>query len=304
MKKTVLIDTGGTKTRLCVFDGDKKLICEKNFRGFGAYDDTSLSELSAEIKDDPNIPRAEIERVVCNVGGKNDGCISQMLSELFYNARVEVFRESSGVIMRSLCLAEGADVILMAGTGSIALAIGEEGSIITDGWSPNSGDKGSGYWIGLESISRSLIALEGESLPPLAKRVTGRDLPFPPFIDTRAQMTERDKVREGIFPLERHKVAAYTLIASECARGGDEFAKKIFDDAGSLLAETVLRGILLARCKSPTKVFVSGGLVKCMDLWGDAFRKRLAADIEFSVSFGAPDMIKGAYYYAFNNDMR
>ena len=114
-------------------------------------------------------------------------------------------------------------------------------------------------------------------------------------------MRERDAVREGIFPLIRERVAAYTKVAAECARGGDGFAKEIFDDAGALLAETVLRGVKIAGCVAPVKIFVSGGLVRCMDLWGEAFKKRLASDIDFEISVGEADMIKGASYYAFNN---
>lgn len=295
---TVIIDTGGTKTRLCVFDNVENLVFEASFKGVGAYYDCDLGDFVTAIRSCGEIPFENTERVVCNVGGKNDGQIRAALTELFCNARVEVFRESSGVIMRSICLMNDSDAILMAGTGSIALAIGSRGSIIADGWSPNSGDKGSGYWIGLEAISRSLIALEGDSLPPLARCVTKREEPFFAVSDTQIQMVERDKVREGIFPLERERVAAYTKVAAEYARGGDSFAKEIFEDAGVLLAKTVLRAVKRAECKGPTRIFVSGGLTRCIDLWGDAFRQTLAEDIEFTLAVGEADMIKGALYLA------
>ena len=298
MGYTVIIDTGGTKTRLCVFDNGEKLVFEASFKGAGSYYDCDLGDFVASIKGCGEIPFETTERVVCNLGGKNDGQIRDALASIFYNARVEVFRESSGIIMRSICLMNDSDAILMAGTGSIALAIGSRGSIITDGWSPNSGDKGSGYWIGLEAISRSLIALEGDSLPPLARCVTKRDEPFFAVSDTQIQMVERDKVREGIFPLERERVAAYTKVAAEYARGGDLFAKEIFEDAGVLLAETVLRAVKRAECKGPTRVFVSGGLTRCIDLWGESFRKRLSKDVELTLTVGEADMIKGALYLA------
>lgn len=301
MKYTVIIDTGGTKTRLCVFDTDKNLRHEVNFGGVGTYSDADLSDFVFAIENDADIPHKEVSLVVCNLGGKNEEQIKNCLSKLFCSARVLVFRESSGVIMRSICQMESSDAILMAGTGSIALAIGERGSVITDGWSPNSGDKGSGYWIGLESISRSLIALESDGLPPLARHITKREAPFSAVSDTEIQMHERDRVREGIFPLERERVASYTKVAAEYARVGDGFAKAIFEDAGALLAETVIRAVRLAQCKTPTKIFVSGGLSGCIDLWGESFSERLSADIDYEISVGEADMIKGALYYALNN---
>jgi len=190
----------------------------------------------------------------------------------------------------------------MAGTGYIALAKGKKGNIITDGWCPNIGDFGSGYWIGLEAISRSLLSLETKKpLSSLAKIITGREVPFSPFNDTSLQMEIRDKVRSHFMPLERSKVAKLTKVAADCARCEDDMAIGIFQDAGKELAKTVIRAMNIADCKKDSVILVSGGITACSDLWKDTFNETLKREKENCIwRIGEADMTKGALHYALN----
>lgn len=302
------VDTGGTKTQLTLFDGGGEKVSFARCEGMGRLEeksdgfpflDESLKNLMKEL------PYDAVGKIAINVGGKNTEQIRREFEKRFPKACVEAHRESSGVIMSALCDAEKADAILMAGTGTIALAKGKNGNIITDGWCPNVGDFGSGYYIGLLAISRSVTMLEeGAPLSPLCKRITGLQEPFAAFADTTVQMGLRDEVRSRFMPLERSAVAGLSKVVAECAENGDKTAIEIFENAGEQLAKTVIRGLNAVGCEKAT-VLLSGGLVGCLALWENAFSKALKdANKNHSYRVCESDMTKGALYYAQNNMKR
>lgn len=301
----VTVDTGGSKTQIALFDKEGNKLSEARCKGIGVTRESDAeTELLTETLNSlmENRDFKDVSTIIINVGGTNTEQIKFALSPYFPNAQIEAYRESSGVIMSAICDLENADVLLMAGTGSIVLAKGKKGNIIADGWCPNIGDFGSGYWIGLESISRSLLSLEKEDpLSQLAKAVTGRELPFSAMEDTSVQMAMRDEVRSHFMPLERSAVARLTRVASDCARNGDEMAIGIFRDAGRELAKTVIRAMNIADCNGNSVVLVSGGLSACSDLWKNSFEETLKKEKENCTwRIGEADMTKGALHYALN----
>lgn len=303
------VDTGGSKTQITLFSSNGNKLNETRCIGIGVTNEANaqLDILKKAIEDIvPKENFSDIEKIVINVGGKNTDQIRGLFETLFPGASVETYRESSGVIMRALCESYNADAILMAGTGSIALSNGLNGSIITDGWCPNVGDFGSGYWIGLEAISRSVKALENNSkLTPLVKYITGKEEPFSAFMDTTEQMLIRDEIRSRFMPLERAEVAKITKVAAGFAREGDTMAKEIFNDAGVELAKTVIRGLDIAKCSDDAKILVSGGLIGCFDLWGAAFEETLNKENKnYTYFIGESDMTRGALCYALHNIKR
>ena len=254
----VAMDTGGSKTRLNLYECTGALLAEAYGVGMGAGSNDEVQAcLLTEVLDRlmEGFDCRQVAFVIGNVGGVNDKQLQEVLSVYFSNAKVEVYRESSGVLMKALCQAKKVDVLLMAGTGVIALANGEKGSMITDGWSPYLGDAGSGFWIGLHAVQYALRALENTGqLSLLARTLTGRSKPFSPVEDTRLQMRFRDEVRAQYMPIDRKKIAGLVPIVAECARNGDETAKQIFYEAGMMLAETTQRGIVLSECKEPIRI--------------------------------------------------
>ena len=157
------IDTGGSKSKLALFTLDGACVADGRCEGMGYVGEKKggFPFLKAVLKKLLNdIPFSSVETVVINLGGTNTEQLTAEFQSLFPLATIKAYRESSGVIMSAFCKAEAVNAILMAGTGTIALAIGDNGSVITDGWGPGVGDLGSGYWIGLEAIVRSLKMLE------------------------------------------------------------------------------------------------------------------------------------------------
>ena len=75
---------------------------------------------------------------------------------------------SDGVIAHAGALDGKPGVVLIAGTGVVAIAIGADGSLRTaDGWGPWLGDEGGGAWIGAAGLRAALRALDGRG-PPTA----------------------------------------------------------------------------------------------------------------------------------------
>jgi glucosamine kinase len=70
-------------------------------------------------------------------------------------------------------VAAGARVMLVAGTGSVAVGIGPNGERRrAGGWGARVGDEGSGAWLGIEAVRAALRALDGRDPPgPLAMAV-------------------------------------------------------------------------------------------------------------------------------------
>ena len=296
------VDTGGSKTQLTLYDSLGTKLSRKKCIGMGYAEDKEggfpfLAEAIEELMG--NIPRFAVTHLVINLGGKNTEQVKKEFENHFPNAKIEAFRESSGVIMSAICESEEADAILMAGTGTIALSKGKTGSILTDGWGVNIGDRGSGYWIGLEAISRSLRMLEeGDELSPLCKHITGLDMPFSAFPDPILQKKVRDSVRSRFVPLQRAAVAALTKVCAEYAKSGDKMAIKLFQDAGKELAATVLRGLKITNPEGAV-ILLSGGLTKCFELWGDSFTEAIkAVNCNYVCRLGKTDMSAGALYYA------
>lgn len=70
----------------------------------------------------------------------------------------------------------GARVLLVAGTGSVAVARRDDGAgARVGGWGSRVGDEGSGAWLGIEAVRATLRALDGRDEPgPLARAIESR----------------------------------------------------------------------------------------------------------------------------------
>jgi len=80
-------------------------------------------------------------------------------------------------------------VVLIAGTGVVALAIGADGALRTaDGWGPWLGDEGGGAWIGTAGLRAALRALDGRG--PSTALIDAAGTRFGPPKTWPAQLTD------------------------------------------------------------------------------------------------------------------
>jgi N-acetylglucosamine kinase-like BadF-type ATPase len=125
---------------------------------------------------------------------------------------------------------EGAGVLLLSGTGSMAMAGGPRGLHRTGGWGDLIGDEGSAFWIGQQALTLTARAADGRLpedpfAPALLDRV-GADptAPFAPLAWLMAQSAPRAAIAG---------VAAHV---DALAEAGDGTAQRLLSCAGGELA--------------------------------------------------------------------
>lgn len=143
-----------------------------------------------------------------------------------------------------------AGILLVAGTGSIALRRDAAGTLHrTGGYGPLLGDEGSGYWIGRTALQAAVRAADGRGPPTeLAAR-----LPAKLRLESLAALVRWSLTAT---PTE---VAALAPTVAQAAAEGDAVAGAILDGAADELAALVRA--LLRPVGEVATVALSGGLV-------------------------------------------
>lgn len=280
--KYLAIDIGGSKTKLVVFDSENREIESLSILGVG---------LAVDSEDDiPELRKAvtviaekyEICSVAVNLGGKNKGQITKIIKESIPNATTRVYRESEGTASLEYGRLFGAEVVLLAGTGAIAVGKSPTGdSVVCGGWGMNISDAGSGYYIGLEAIKQSLAALDGNKpLTNLQKEITGLEAPISPTLEISDICLLRDNIRHRLQPLDRQHIAAFCKTVVKHCEMGEADALSIMHNAGEHLGRLSSDCALNLLPYNVKKIAVSGGLVNCLSFWQDSFEKTVKSNCQ------------------------
>ncbi len=291
----IAADIGGTKTRIRITDTDGNILSEIVGDGVAlAVDGTDelpvLEALLSDIKD-----REQTCAIAINLGGKNTEQVLASFRKFFPSVPMKIFRESEGDAAYALGDKYGAPIVLMAGTGAIAVGKRENKFVTVGGWGINIGDEGSGYDVGLQAIKASLAALDGvRPLSPLVKFICGFSEPFT-ATDTAAEFRDkRDAVRARLYPLDRRNVASVAKTVFEFAEKGDEEALKIFDRAGEKLSELVIN-VSKKLSVENSSVVVTGGLINSRKFWSGSFERALKG---FEIRYIEDGLLYGTYSIA------
>ena len=154
------IDGGGSKTTFLLEDSKGQELARIETgpsNWLSANSDEVRESLAAGIASLPSVPD-----VACGGfagAGRHAGiafyrgCLESLLPE------TRVLIESDAFISYIGAIGIQPGVLLIAGTGAIAIARQNDGTMIrVGGWGPVFGDEGSGYWIGREAVSAALRA--------------------------------------------------------------------------------------------------------------------------------------------------
>jgi N-acetylglucosamine kinase-like BadF-type ATPase len=152
------IDGGGSKTTFLVEDDSGQTISHfetgpSNWLSVG--EDRSRASIAAGIAQLPAKPD-----VVCGGfagAGRPEGLrfYRACLESLLPHSRVVIESDAFVAYVGAIGLLPG--VLLLAGTGSMAIGRRSDGSMIrVGGWGPFFGDEGSGHWIGREAVRSAL----------------------------------------------------------------------------------------------------------------------------------------------------
>lgn len=267
------IDTGGSKTAIAISD-DGLNISERIYGpGVGKAADTETPDEEL-LKILMPLSKYKVDRICVNLGGKNVTQIKNTVQKLFPHSEIRVYRESSGTLPLYVLKKRNSDIILLAGTGTIAIGKNGDKKYIGGGWGCDIGDEGSGYWIGKQAVIRSLKALDGIGVPTtLCKEILNAETQPVAKTDPEEITTMRDNIRKNLLPVERSKYASYTKTVANCAEKGDSIAKEIFEEAGRHMADLVCATAQKSGLTSCVKLTVMGGLTNIRHLWLSGFEK-------------------------------
>lgn len=303
METIMAVDIGGSKTLLCLYDMNNKEIDTFYTDGVGLA--TESDDVDAFPKLNKILNEITAKYSVCsiavNLGGKNKGQITAIFKRYFPKATLSVQRESEGMAALAFGEAYNSEVVILAGTGTIATATDNDGKfVVAGGWGCNIGDGGSGYDTGLEAIRQSLKELdENKELSMLAKEITGLDKPFPRMSEITNFCDLRDGVRSRLSPLDRKNIASFTKVVASCCDKGDETSRKILEEAGRRIGKLAVDAAFKLGCERLNGIAVSGGLVNIRKYWGGTFEEYVRCHIAVdNFNYVADGVLVGTYEIA------
>lgn len=299
MKNLLIADIGGTNTRLRIFDIDENILYESVTSGVAAVTDSDspLPTLEKQIDEMPD--KESIGAISINLGGRNTQQVKLCFRTFFPDTPLKIFRESEGTAAYALGEEYNAPIVLMAGTGVIAVGKSDNGFVITGGWGINIGDDGSGYDIGLQAIRASLRALDNiEPLSPLTQFLCDCKDPLSPTAEPSLYRDRRDCVREHLYPLDRQNIASLTKTVAEFAEKGDRVALDIFKYSGEKLAELVIYTAKKLTGEIPN-VVVTGGLIHSRKFWAAHFESVVRKNLpDLKIHYVSDGLLKGTFKIA------
>lgn len=243
------VDAGGTKTRIAVLDGQRRLASHSergiNAATVGAH--TAADALVHAIGQACSAAACPIERiteVAVGIAGAGTPAIQRALTDAlqraFDPARVLVTSDAEAALAGVGPGPDGgARAIVIAGTGSIALARDASGATARSGGHGFLlGDEGSAAWIAREAVRMARRAQDGRAdATILAERFAGK-----------------------VSPTDAAGFASLYPLVVECANAGDAIAVELFHTAAVELAraaEAALRALDLL--STPLPLGMNGG---------------------------------------------
>jgi len=250
------IDAGGTKTVCYLADADGRIVGEG--RGGGAnlqlHGELEVEKVLHAVIEQAVGDRAILPLAVClGVAGvdraEDDRIVRSIMRRLGFRAHTLVVNDA----LVALVAGTGDDpgVVLIAGTGSIAYGVNENGyAARAGGWGHVIGDEGSGYWIGRQALTAVVREADGRGpqtrLTPLVLEHFGL---------TRVEGLIREVYDRG---MPRQAVAALGPVIDRARSEGDVPASEILHKAGEELTRA------------------AASVIGRLHMRGDAFRTVLA----------------------------
>ena len=185
-------------------------------------------------------------------------------------------------------------VVLAAGTGAVALAIGPDGTRRqADGWGPWLGDEGSGAWLGLHGLRAVLRATDGRGPATALQAAAERRFGPPPAL---------------VAALEGHEnpprlAASFAADVAQAAEAGDTVAAGLLREAAAALAGTVRAAAAHLADAGPVRFAMVGGLASLGPILIDPLLEALRRDAAW-LQPGAPHgtALDGARLLALHHD--
>jgi len=255
------VDGGGTRTRAAILDGERVL-------GEGAAGPSNplrvgIASGATAIRDaiDKACAAALIQRGDLSAAGiglagiRREDIRTRMREVLIETLGIKnIELVSDGDIALHAATDGDQGVVVISGTGSFSVGINRQGKQAhAGGWGPVAGDEGSGSWIARRALQAVAHATDGRG-PKTNLTATAR---------AYFQVTQADDLATAIYAptMTNDRIAGFSRLVIQAARGGDEVASHILRDAGRELgkaAVTVIRKLKMEQ--DPFQVAFIGGV--------------------------------------------
>jgi glucosamine kinase len=291
------IDGGGTKTHAIITDGACRVVGEGTSGASNPLRvglEEAVSHIEQAVRDACAHASVKLQQVVsacAAIAGVNhpihfhtmkdalDQALGLGLLELVTDARAALEGALDG----------HAGVVLIAGTGSIAMGVNEAGEQArSGGWGPTISDEGSGYDIARQALKAVISSFDGRSpRTVLSERILNK-LRISSAADLPGVIYNSDS--------ESVEIASLAELVACAAHDGDDVARAILAQAGSELGELAISVIKRLGLESkPFRVACVGSVFKSGELVVSPLREavlRFAPNAEigpplFSPTIGA-----------------
>jgi N-acetylglucosamine kinase-like BadF-type ATPase len=245
------VDGGGTKTHAVISDADCHLIAEGLSGGSNpvrlSVDEASrnIEEAIAEACRHAGLRLEEITAGCAALAGISQPIHFQAMKESLDRLGIPNLRlviDADAALTGALDGQSG--VVVIAGTGSIALGVNSEGRTArSGGWGPTLSDEGSAYDIARHALRAVVASFDGRS----EKTVLTERLLERLGVQTPAELPSVVYSEES----ESVEIASLADIVTEAARDGDEVARNILESAGKelgRLATSVIERLGMRSC--------------------------------------------------------
>jgi N-acetylglucosamine kinase-like BadF-type ATPase len=256
------IDGGATKTMAAVLDLDSGALhlahggpSNEDAVGMRAAVGTLLASADEAIGR-AGIEHSQLGGAVLAVAGVD----TEPIAEQVRSARGESWIVINDVIGAwATATGAGPGVAAISGTGSNVFGVGPDGrSWQAGGWGHILGDEGSGFWLGVESIKAALRDRDGSG-PQTALSDAATAFFEVASVEALAALVYSQ-------PLTKGEIAAFTVVTSQLAEGGDAVARELYARGAVELGERIAAVIRLSGLGGdPTSPFPVG-------LIGSAFK--------------------------------
>lgn len=291
MKYIIGVDSGGTSTKAAAYDLNGRLLKETK-TGFGNLlnnADEALLNIRQSITEIFEIHgESNCQRIVLGVAGIDSGGFRELLQNDLDKFAPEVILLNDAWLAHYALLNGENGVLVISGTGSVAIGKFEETKERVGGYGNLLGDEGSGYDIARKMIKTTLNAYdEGREFSTLEEKV----LSFGNF------ETVFDLVK-FVYSSSKDKVAEFSMLAVDEAEKGNNQAIYIFEEAGQDLAKQVILLLKKLGIDDQPKIAVTGSVLLQNDWVYVAFEKAVKAKYP-NCQFVREDKSNtiGAYYY-------
>lgn len=190
------------------------------------------------------------------------------LTQLQSRLPVPFSLDNDGIIAHAGALAGSDGIIVVAGTGAIAIGIAKGHRFRADGMGHWFGDEGSATWIALQALRIASRAQDGRGEPTLLTEALPKALTVNSIRDAATLLSSGD--------LTKQELAWLSTIVAKVAEEGDTVAQQILQEAAERLAESAVAVLRrLHNAVSPSEklpISYTGGVFRLTKRMSDLFR--------------------------------